>query len=74
MNEIIYMEVVQAHFRLGFSIEEIVSMYKGKLLAYRHLTHEGKIKFMNAKTACEAIIECEKKSHLQALNFNHWDN
>lgn len=73
-NEIIYMEVVQAHFKLGFSIDEIAKMLKSNLLLYRHQTHEGLVRFTNPKTAAETIIECEKKAHIQALDYNHWEN
>lgn len=70
MNEIIYIEVVQAYFKLGFSVDEITQMLKVNLSKYLHQTHEGKIRFTNPKTAVEAIIECEKQAHLQALNFD----
>ncbi len=70
-NEQLYIEVVQAHFKLNMSVEEIVRMLKIDIKGYRHQTHEGKIMFTNPKTAIETIIECEKQAHLQALNFEY---
>lgn len=69
MNEQIYIDVVQAHFIGGYSIDEIVSMFRIDISKYRHQTHEGKIMFSSPKAAVQAIIDCEKQAHIQALNF-----
>lgn len=65
----IYAYVCQLHFVQGICPEEIAEYFKDELSEYVHQRHEHAIKYTRAVDAVNVIIECEKKSHQLARNF-----